>query len=62
MRIVSMSYTCPQALPSSLARRPVLVGHGDKVGGTQAREFTFSTGELKQIRRWVSIWWVSNSR
>ena len=39
----------PKAFPS-LARRPVLVGHGDKVGRTKASEFLFSIGKLREIR------------
>ena len=35
VRTVSMSCTAPHALPI-LARRPVLIGHGDKVGRAQA--------------------------
>ena len=49
-----MSYTGPQALPSS-ARRPVLVRHGDEVGRTSASEFLFSTEKLRAIPAgWIS--------
>ena len=38
----------------SLARQPVLVGHSEKVGKTQASEFLISTGKRREIPRWVS--------